>query len=281
MPFLNKELLKAIMTRTKLRNIFLQNRSVKNRIHYTKQTNFCVTLLRKINERYYENLNGKSFSNNKLFWKTMKTLLSDKVASKDKIHFVENNELFKTDLKTAKVLNKFFFNIVQKRDISRYSNNTPIVSNTNNATLKAILKYRNYPSIIEIQNKCKDKDSFNFIEVDQKQIECKILKLDVNKESTDIPIKFVKENIDILSNVLCKSFHNSINLSTFPEIFNHADITSLYKKGKKDTKQNYRLVSILPNLSKIFGKFIFKQISQFFENIFSKYQCRFQKGFST
>ena len=281
MPFLNKELLKAIMTRTKLRNIFLQNRSVKNRIHYTKQTHFCVTLLRKINKRYYENLNGKSFSNNKLFWKTMKTLLSDKVASKDKIHFVENNELFKTDLKTAKVLNNFFFNIVQKRDISRYSNNTPIVSNNNDATLKAILKYRNYPSIIEIQNKCKDKDSFNFIEVDQKQIECKILKLDVNKESTDIPIKFVKENIDILSNVLCKSFHNSINLSTFSEIFNHADITSLYKKGKKDTKQNYRLVSILTNLSKIFGKFIFKQMSQFFENIFSKYQCRFQKGFST
>ena len=36
MPFFNKELSKAIMTRTKLRNIFLQNRNEENRIHYTK-----------------------------------------------------------------------------------------------------------------------------------------------------------------------------------------------------------------------------------------------------
>ena len=47
MPFFNKELLKAIMTRTKLQNIFQQNRSEENRIHYTKQRSFCVFLLRK------------------------------------------------------------------------------------------------------------------------------------------------------------------------------------------------------------------------------------------
>ena len=55
MPFFNKELSKAIMTQTKLRNILLQNE--KNRICYTKQRNFCVSLLRKTKKRYYENLN--------------------------------------------------------------------------------------------------------------------------------------------------------------------------------------------------------------------------------
>ena len=145
------------------------------------------------------------------------------------------------------------------------------------------MKYRNHPSIIAIQNKCKDKGNFNFIEVDQKQIEKEILKLDVNKasQSSDIPIKVLKENSDIFSNFLCNSFNNSIKLSTFPEILKHADITPLYKKGKKDIKGNYRPVSILPNLSKIFEKCMFEQMSQFFENIFSKYQCGFQKGFST
>ena len=43
MPFFNKELSKAIMKRTKLRNIFLQNRSEENRIRYTKQGNFYVS----------------------------------------------------------------------------------------------------------------------------------------------------------------------------------------------------------------------------------------------
>ena len=45
MPFFNKELSKAIMRRTKLRNIFLKTRSEENRIRYTKQINFCVSLL--------------------------------------------------------------------------------------------------------------------------------------------------------------------------------------------------------------------------------------------
>ena len=70
-------------------------------------------------------------------------------------------------------------------------------------------------------------------------------------------------------------------MSAFPEILKHPDITPLYKKGKKDIKGNYRPVSILPNLSKIFEKCMFEQMSQFFENIFSKYQCGFRKGFST
>ena len=143
------------------------------------------------------------------------------------------------------------------------------------------MKYRNQPSIIAIRSKCKDKGNFNFIEVDQKQIEKEILKLNVNKASqrSDITIKVLKESSDIFSNFLCNSFNNSIKLSTFPEILKHADITPLYKKGKKDIKRNYRPVSILPNLSKIFEKCMFEQMSQFFENIFSKYQCG--KGFST
>ena len=172
------------------------------------------------------------------------------VAGKDEVHLIENNELVKIDLETAEVLNNFLSNIVQNVDISRYSNGEPLVSNTNDATLKAILKYRNHPSIIAIWSKCKDKGNFNFIEVDQKQIEKEILKLDVNKasQSPDIPIKVLKENRDIFSNFLCNRFNNSIKLSTFPEILKHAGITPLYKKGKKDIKRNYRPVSILPNL---------------------------------
>ena len=98
MPFFTKELSKAIMTRTKLRIIFLQNRSEKNRIRYTIQRIFCFSLLRKTKKRYYENLNEKSVVDNKLFWKTVKPLLPDKVAGKDKIHLIENDELVKAAL---------------------------------------------------------------------------------------------------------------------------------------------------------------------------------------
>ena len=145
----------------------------------------------------------------------------------------------KTDLEIAEVLFDFSSNIVQELNISRYSNNEPLVHNTNDATLKAIFKYRNHPSIIAIQNKCKDKGNFNFIKVDQKQIEKEILKLDVKKtsQSSDIPIKVFKKNSGIFSNFLYNSFNNSIKMSAFPEVLKDADITPLYKKCKRDIKK--------------------------------------------
>ena len=40
-------------------------------------------------------------------------------------------------------------------------------------------------------------------------------------------------------------------------------------------------MSILSNLSKIYERCIHEQISSFFENRFSKYQCGFRKGFNS
>ena len=60
-----------------------------------------------------------------------------------------------------------------------------------------------------------------------------------------------------------------------------AGITPIYKKGKRDLRDSYRPVSILPVLSKLYERSIFKQISDFFENIFSKNQCESRKDRST
>ena len=46
-PFMNKMLSKAIMQRSKLRNLFLKKRTEENRNNYVKQRNLCVTLLQK------------------------------------------------------------------------------------------------------------------------------------------------------------------------------------------------------------------------------------------
>ena len=48
----------------------------------------------------------------------------------------------------------------------------------------------------------------------------------------------------------------------------------------KRYQRKLQKASILPNLSKIFEKCMVKKLSQFFENILSKYTCGFRKGFS-
>ena len=60
-----------------------------------------------------------------------------------------------------------------------------------------------------------------------------------------------------------------------------ADVTPLHKKGKRDLKENYRPVSILPVFSKVFERSMFAQMSSFFDNVLSKQQCGFRKGYST
>ena len=121
MPFFDKELSKGIVTRTKLRNNFLQNKSEENRKLYAKQRNFCISLLRKVKKRNYESLYEKSVIDNKLLWKAVSPFLSDKIVGKNKIHLTETVELIKPDLETAEILNDSFSNIAQNLDITRYS----------------------------------------------------------------------------------------------------------------------------------------------------------------
>ena len=54
--------------------------------------------------------------------------------------------------------------------------------------------------------------------------------------------------------------------SNFPNSLKLADITPLHKKGRKDNKENYRPVSILATLSKIFERILFEQMPGFFDN---------------
>ena len=45
---MTKKLSKSIMERVRLRNKFLKNPTIENKLAYTKQGNFCVSLLRKV-----------------------------------------------------------------------------------------------------------------------------------------------------------------------------------------------------------------------------------------
>ena len=92
MPFVTKDLSKAIMKRSKLRNNYFLKKTDANKILHKKQRNYCVSLLRKSKTNYYENLDEKEVSENKLLWKVIKPSLSDKSCVKEQINLVEKGE---------------------------------------------------------------------------------------------------------------------------------------------------------------------------------------------
>ena len=116
-----------------------------------KQQKHCVSLLRKTKGEYYSNLDEKNICENKIFWKIVKPVLSKKIKSNERTTLIENDEIIKTEIGTAKALNAFFSNILQNLDIQQYNVDDSICENVNNPILKAIVRYRNHPNIVAIE----------------------------------------------------------------------------------------------------------------------------------
>ena len=154
--------------------------------------------------------------------------------------------------------------------------------NIGDPLMKAIMKYRFHPSIVAIKKNCNSGLSFSFSQVERHEIMKEINNLKTNKatQSTDIPTKLIKENSDIFGDFIFGNYNNCVFSSIFPNSLKSAIITTVHKKGAKTSKDNYRPVSILSNISKIYERLMFKQISEYFEPMLSKFQCRFRKGFS-
>ena len=97
-------------------------------------------------------------------------------------------------------------------------------------------------------------------------------------QKTDIPVRIIKENIDIVSYFLYHNFNNFLSCPTFPTGMKYAE--AFHKKDDKTDKVNYRPTGILPNLSKVYERLMHNQIYSYFQTIFSKLQCGFCKGFN-
>ena len=76
---------------------------------------------------------------------------------------IENEEIIKSEKGTAKILSTFFFsNTIQNLDIKQYNVDDAICENINDPFLKAIVRYRNHPSIVAINKFCNSKSNFSF-----------------------------------------------------------------------------------------------------------------------
>ena len=95
------------------------------------------------------------------------------------------------------------------------------------------------------------------MEVNETDIGKDISNLNGNKDSQDlhIPTKVIKQNSNIFSRFLCTNFDSSIKTSKFPQSPKLGDIKISIKKVKMI--KNYRPVSTLRSLSKLFERCIF------------------------
>jgi hypothetical protein len=282
-PFMNQTLSKSFMHRSKLKNKFNKNPTEENKILYNQQRNYCVSLLRKEKKKYYNNLDITIFDDNKKFWERVRPLFSDKQKALPRdIILVENEETISDKKEVAEKLNNFFIEAVDNLDIPSYlPENTQHIQNDDIQMIIDI--YENHPSIIKIKENVREGDKFLFTDMTSQDLESEILKLDPKKATTqnDIPIKMLIKSYDIISNHLSDHYNKSKNQQIYPTTLKLADVIPVHKKDEKTLVKNYRPISLIPVVSKLFERNMYNEIIEYIENSLSRYLFGFRKGHST
>ena len=79
-------------------------------------------------------------------------------------------------------------------------------------------------------------------------------------------------NSDIFADFVFQNINYRITApSDFSAKLKNANISPIYKKDSRNIVSNYRPVSILSNISKIYERCLFKQISALFEEKLSRF----------
>ena len=133
-----------------------------------------MKLLRKTIKEFYNNLNVKYITENKLFLNTVKPSFADKTLKDERITLVENNKVVSDESKLVEIFSKYFGNIVQNLGIDGLTN----ISSDNDAVTieKDIEKYQNHPSIKVIRENIDTTNNFSFDSINPECIS-KIIKM--------------------------------------------------------------------------------------------------------
>ncbi len=103
----------------------------------------------------------------------------------------------------------------------------------------------------------------NYVHVTEKDISDVIKSLKLNKSSGPdrISHKLLKYVADTVSLPLCVLFNMSLARGIFPARWKEAHVMPFYKKGDKALTSNYRPISLLSCIGKLFERVVLKYIS--------------------
>ena len=207
-------------------------------------------------DKYYANLINKIQSpetTTKTYWKLVKSVYGPKLDSGIP-SLLENGNVITNDRDKANLLNDYF------------------VSQT-------ILP----PSTIPIPEFEYLTDSrLGQININPTKIKNILLNLDITKASgsDQISNRILKSCASSLCIPLSNFFNKSLEQGIFPAIWKEALVTAIFKKNNRQLKENYRPISLLSCISKVFERAVFMDLYPYFtlNNILSSSNSGFKKN---
>jgi len=148
----------------------------------------------------------------------------------------------------------------------------------------AIEKFKNHPSVISINENISSSNNFDFETIQVDDVLNELNNLDGKKKGTfgNIPTKCLKEASLECTQTLTNVWNQQIiGQGSFPNDLKLADVTPIFKNSSSSSVKNYRPISVLPSVSKVFERLMQKQINVYFDKYLSNSLCGYRKGFST
>jgi hypothetical protein len=267
-PYMHDNLRKAINVKAMLFRKYIKNPNDITLGQYKSQRNKVNKIKRTSIKQYFENKCQSSDCHSKSFWETIKPFFSNKnIYSHEKINLLENDQIVSDTKTICSIFNDFFVNIT--KNIAQHDNEY----GDNISRSESIMKIREYHG---------GHGCFNFTPVSYDVVCKKLKKLNPKKASgyDNIPSKLIKIAATHISKQITPLINESIVLSCFPDPLKYADVSPIFKKSDNLNKENFRPVSVLTILSKIFEGIMADQMKTHFNNILSEWLSAYRSKYS-
>jgi hypothetical protein len=228
-----------------------------------------VTRLKRISIRNFFKSKCDITEHNKTsFWDTIKPFFKNQGSKLTKVHLLENDQIVSDPEKVCDIFNEFFTNVGKN------------LTDTNSHISHE--DYSNHASVINIKNNIPASDDFNFSPVSTYDVYKKLKYLNPKKASgyDQLPSKLLKVAAHPISENITPVINESIQTAHFPESLKYADVSPGFKKSDNLLKDNYRPISVLTVLSKVFEGIMADQLKYHFKDILSNWLSAYRTGYS-
>ena len=278
-PHMSKTSRKAIMRRTRLKNRSVKSRNEADFQRYRLPRNLVVKLNKRAKREYFGNLDMNSIKDNKSFWKKLKPLFSNSMVN-EKIVLIENEKIRRDDKEISQYFNEYFANITNTLNIPKFP--APPVQLTGDPVLDAIQKYASHPSVLKIKAMAQNNGRFEFSSVGPTLVFSETSKMDSSKKTSGvIPTDKLKRASSACYKEITYHINNAISANMFPNILKLADVSPIFKMCETFIRGNFRPISVLSSLSKLYERVLSQQIVPFMVPNFSNLLCAFRENHSS
>ena len=263
-PWITVGIFHSIQTRNDLYKSYLKNPSEENNNRYTRYRNILTKLIRTSKKLYYSNRLNNAEGDSRSTWKIINEMINKKRESTSLDNLNINGKEITNSEDVSKEFNSFFTRVGPELASKINSNDNTHFSD-----------YLTRPL---------NKNIF-FNPTDEAEI-IKVVKSFQPKKSSGydgISMKLLKQIVYFIAAPLVYIFNLSLSTGICPTLFKIAKVIPIFKKDDPTQVTNYRPISLLPAISKVLEKIVYKRLISFLlvNNILNSSQFGFRKNFST